>query len=142
MKYKTFKSTLVLVTAALLISGSAFAQHERGGKDDRLQHRGPHDAESRVAHMTHQLDLSDEQSAQLLLVMQEADVEREALHQQIIEQMEPELCGLQLSTEADIRNILTEDQLASMQEMKQERERRRDGRSGRGMGNLDCSAYE
>jgi Spy/CpxP family protein refolding chaperone len=142
MKHIASKSTLVLVTATLLIAGSAFAQQERGGRDVRGGSHGPHDAETRVAHMSRQLDLSDEQSVQLLLVMQAAEEEREALHESIMEQIEPELCELQVSTEAEIRSILTEDQQAEMDAMKQERGENRGARPSRGMGNLDCSTYE
>jgi len=142
MKFKKLKSTLVFVTATLLVAGSAAAQQEWGGKEDHGRHHGPHDAESRVAHMTQELDLTDEQSAELLQVMQVADAEREALHQAIMKQMEPEICGLQVSTEQEIRNILTEDQLAAMEASRRERAGKRDRRFGRGFGDLDCSAYE
>lgn len=146
MKRKIFNSSLILVATTLLIAGNTFAQHERGGRDAHGGgyggSHGPHDAETRVAHMSRQLDLSDEQSVQLLLVMQAAEEEREALRERIIEQMEPELCALQLDTESEISNILTEDQQAEMEAMRQERDGKQRGRPARGMGKLDCSAYQ
>jgi Spy/CpxP family protein refolding chaperone len=142
MKHKILKSTLALTVATLLIAGSAIAQQERNGRDGHGKHQGRHDAETRVAHMTRELDLTDEQSAQLLLVMQAADVEREALHQKIMEQMAPELCDLQLSTEADIASILTPDQLADLEARKEGRDEK-PGKKHRGrFSELDCTAYE
>ena len=91
--------------------------------------------------MTQILDLSDDQSAELLEIMQAVDLERMALLEQAFRAVEPEICALQLNVTEEISNILTEDQLAVVEEKRNEREYDRFGKSWRGM-HLDCSAYE
>jgi Spy/CpxP family protein refolding chaperone len=142
MKHQSSKLTWVLVAASLLVAGTATARQDRDSRDGPPSHHGGPDAETRVAHMTRQLDLSDEQSAELLLVMQATDAEREVLRQEFRKQAEPELCALQLSTEREISNILTEEQQATLEDMKQERGGRSGNRNSRGAGKMDCSAYE
>lgn len=134
---------LLGVTAALLmVASTATAQQERGPRGDREGHRGPPDAETRVAKMTRMLDLSDEQSAQLLVIMQDVDQERQILHDKTMELMAPEICDLQLRTESEIAGILTEEQWALMEEKKAARAEKGKRRGHRGMDDLDCSAYE
>ena len=131
---------LALLAAFILVSVNASAGQDRERNGDRPERHGPPDAEMRVAKMTQQLDLSDEQSADLLVVMQGLDIERNALREEMQAQMEPELCRLQISTEREIATILTAEQLIQLEEKKGQRDGKRRGR--RGMENLDCSAYE
>jgi len=139
MNTPSFKTLLLVSLATVLISGSTLAQYERG---DRGRHHGPPDAETRVAHMTKSLDLTDEQSAELLQLMQAVDLEREALHQKMMNQMEPEICDLQLRVEADTISILTDEQLAMYESRKDGRGSKRGEHERHGMRNLDCSAYD
>lgn len=139
MNTPSLKTLLIVSLATVLISGNVLAQHERG---DRGKHHGPPDAETRVAHMTRSLDLTDEQSAEMLQLMQAVDQEREALHQKMMTQMEPEICDLQLRVEADTINLLTDEQLAKYESRKDGHDSKRSEYGGRGMRNLDCSAYE
>ena len=137
--------TLFIITAATLLFASAAAaqnsQGDRGNGVDRRAHHGAADAEARVAHMTQLLGLSDDQSAELLEILQAVDQERMALHEQAFQAVEPEICALQLHVAEEIRTILTEDQLAVIEARKREHENDRFGKSWRGM-HLDCSAYE
>jgi len=147
MNVLSIKTLFIVTVATLFCTASASAQNGQGnGAEhangfDRSAHHGPADAETRVAHMTLMLDLSDDQSAELLEIMQAVDQERMALHEQAFKDLEPEICALQLNVAAEIRTILTEDQLALLEAKRTEREKDRFGKSWRGM-QLDCSAYE
>jgi Spy/CpxP family protein refolding chaperone len=142
MKTLSNRSRIAFAAALLLVAASAVARQDGGPHGDRSGHRGPPDAEMRVAKMTQMLDLTDEQSARLLVVMQDVDLERDALHDRIMEQMKPELCDLQLRTESEINTILTPEQLALLQEQKESRPERARDRGRRGMDRLDCSEFE
>ena len=138
MNALSIKTLFIITAATLLFASAAAAQNSQG---DRRAHHGAADAEARVAHMTQLLDLSDDQSAELLEILQAVDQERMALHEQAFQAVEPEICALQLHVAEEIRTILTEDQLAVIEARKSERENDRFGKSWRGM-HLDCSAYE
>jgi hypothetical protein len=147
MNALSIKTLFIITVTTLLFTAGAAAQNGQGNGGDRTREfdrgaqHGPADAETRVAHMTRMLDLSDEQSAELLEIMQAVDRERMALHEQAFQELEPEICTLQLNIAAEIKNILTDDQLALLEAKKSEREKDRFGKSWRGM-QLDCSAYE
>lgn len=130
------KSTLLagLMLAALLPAVTALAQSERSGGN---WHHGPPGAERQLAHLDRALDLTDEQSLQLLELLQVAEADRAALHDRIMESYRPELCALKQSTEADILAILTPEQAATFAQMHEERAGRRAGRHGGAA--LDCS---
>ena len=140
MKIMSNRSLVALAAALLLVAATAAARQDGPPRGDRGGHRGPPDAEMLVARMTEALDLSDEQSAQLLVVMQEVDQERDALQEQVMAQMKPEFCELQLRTDAEISTILTPEQLALYEEKKAARAEK--GRGRQGLGKLDCSEYE
>jgi Spy/CpxP family protein refolding chaperone len=96
--------------ALLLAAGTAHA----GDPGDHHGRHGP-DLEKRVAHMAVELDLSDEQSQQLLAVLQASAAEREALQAKIDEQFKPEMCALHLATKEQVLEILTAEQAAEME---------------------------
>ena len=127
------KLPLVILAVALLPVTYLQAQ------PDQTRHRGPPGAETRVAHLTRALDLSDEQSARLLEVFQAVDEERQALRQQVMLQMKPQICELQLATKAEISQILDDEQRAKREDIKAAKKpgRERDGR--RGFHDMDCS---
>ena len=147
MNALSIKTLFIITVTTLLFTTGAAAQNGQGNGGDRANgfdrgaHHGPADAETRVAHMTRMLDLSDEQSAELLEIMQAVDRERMALHEQAYQELEPEICALQRNVAEEINKILTDDQLDLLEARKSEREQDRFGRSWRGM-QLDCSAYE
>jgi Spy/CpxP family protein refolding chaperone len=131
-------TTLLAISLALAL----FPASQLWAQPDQARHHGPPDAEMRVAHMSRALELSDEQSARLLEVFQAVDEERQALHEQAMLQMKPQLCELQLATRAEVHEILDAEQLARLEDMKARRESDNDRRKKRGMHDLDCSAYE
>jgi Spy/CpxP family protein refolding chaperone len=126
--------------AALLMAGPALAQGLGQGpgqsmgqsmgqghpqRIDRQGHHGPPDAVEQLARMQQTLDLSDEQSLQMLEVLQTAEADREALHTRVMESFQPEFCALRDRKEADILAILTPEQAATFEQLKQERAGRR-----------------
>jgi Spy/CpxP family protein refolding chaperone len=127
-----------LMLAGLFSAMAALAQAERA---DRYWHHGPPGAEGQLAHLDRALNLTDEQSLQLLEVLQVAEAERTALHERVMESIRPEICALKQSTEAEILAILTPEQAAAFEQMHQERAGRDEGRrAGRHGGRaLDCS---
>ncbi len=136
MKYPI--ATLLTITLAVTL----FAASQLQAGSDRDRRHGPPDAEMRVAHMSRALELSDEQSAQLLDLFQAVDEERRAMHEQTMELMKPQICELKLATQTELEGILDEVQLAEMEEMKAMRESDNDHRRWRGMHDLDCSSSD
>lgn len=126
-----------LMLAGLLSAMAALAQAERS---DRYWHHGPPGAESQLAHLDRSLELTDEQSLQLLEVLQVAEAERAALHERVMDSLKPEICALKQNTEAEILAILTPEQAETFEQMHQERAGRHEGRqAGRhGRPALDC----
>lgn len=127
---------LLFVFPAITLLAASHLQ----AQPDQAFHHGPPDAEMRVAHLTRALDLSNEQSVELLEVFQAVDEERQALRRQVLLQIKPQLCELQLATEAEISRILDEDQLAELEDIKARHENTRGGR--RRTHDLDCSDFE
>lgn len=132
-KYPILFTALFL--AGLLSAGTALAE-----RPDRNWQHGPPDAVGQLAHLDRALDLSDEQSKELLEILQASQAEREALHAQIMESLGPEICALRESTEAEILAILTPEQAELFQEMRQERNDRRHARHGPPA--LDCTGQD
>lgn len=128
--------TLLITLATVLLCGTALAQ---AGQQERRGFHGPPGAEQRLAMLNERLDLSDEQSVQILQVLQEAETEREALQQRIMEQMKPEMCAQMVATEEEIRAALTEDQAERFEQLRESR----GSRPGRGRDRAapDCSEY-
>ena len=85
---------------------------------DQNRYQGPPDAEMRVARLSRTLNLSDEQSLELLEVFQAVDAERQALRQQATLQMKPQICELQLTTLAKMNHILDEAQMARLEDFR------------------------
>ena len=136
----TYKRPLLMAAfalAALLPAAAALAQAER---TEHFWHHGPPGAERQLAHLDRALELTDEQSLQLLEVLQVAEAERAALHERIMESLHPDLCALKQSTEEEILAILTPEQAETFQQLHEERanrhEERHAGRHGRPA--LDC----
>ncbi|MDZ4728396.1 MAG: hypothetical protein SH820_00395 [Xanthomonadales bacterium] len=102
-------SYLISIPLALLLATSIAQAEPR----DR-HHRGP-DMEKRIERMTEELALGEEQSAQLLAVMEASAAEREALREKYATQMKPELCTLHLATMEQVREILTAEQAAELE---------------------------
>ena len=131
------KTITLSILLLLLLSTTAQAQPGPGkGKSgwDRP------DAAKRVAHMSIELELTEEQSSQLLEVLTAAEAERENLSAQ----HSTDMCSLRDITNAQIEEILTADQSVRLEEMKTQMETRREEKRGQRGGNHsqrpDCDA--
>lgn len=129
---------LGVVLTALLTAGAAVAGHPKSGEGP---HYGRHSAEAHLARLADSLDLNDEQSAELLIVLQASEEERRALHRQIMQQIRPEVCAQREATHAEILSILTPQQAEEFQAMIAEHEQRTFGRGRRGgWSDVNCEA--
>lgn len=136
----------ILLCAGMLSSPALLAGKSQGGmgwgNDD--WDRGPPTAEEKVARMDRALDLEDEQADALLDVLRRADADRAALHAQFQSEYQPELCSLRDSIDADIAAILTPEQAAQWDQLRQQGY---DGAAARGQQQhkrfrLDCPQDE
>ena len=128
MKSLTMNKALLLSGAvALLVAGSAHA-----GRPDHPHGPFEHDFERRVERLAEDLDLSAEQREQLLAVFEASATEHEALREKIQQQFGPEMCALRLATEEQVREILTAEQQAELDERKQRMAEFVEGRGPRG----------
>ena len=121
-------------------AGTAVAQ---SGEDSRDWRQGPPSVEEVLARMSTALDLSDQQSVDLLVVLQEHAAQRAALHEQSMALIGPEICAQRAAAEEDILAILTPEQTDQFLEMKEMRQAKAGERNrGRGPKGPDCSQYE
>lgn len=141
MKSCLSKTFTILTVAALLASGSALAQQP---PSDRDWIKGPPSAEDKLARISEALDLSDEQSVEMLIVLHNQEREAEALREQVHAMIGPEICANRAATETAILAILSEEQAETWAQLREERRERGENREHRrrGPGELDCSAYE
>ena len=141
MKYMNRKLLVLALLVVLLPASLLQAQNNQNWQN------GPPDAETRVARLTAALDLSDEQSVELLAFFQALDQERLALHEQMVQEMAPQICALRADSEAELARVLSPEQLVWLEEMKADRQQGRQGRQGnrrnrpdwQGIPNIDCS---
>ena len=136
------KSTLFLVAlAAFLTTGGALAG---GHESDRGWHQGPPGAERLLAHLSSELNLSNEQSAEMLVILQQAEEGRQALHEKTMALMGPEICAQKAETEEAMLAILDAEQAEQFLELQAQREERAQDRSGKRKGPFgpDCSDFE
>jgi len=141
MKNTTRLMLSVMTVAGLLVAGNALAGHP---KEDRGWHKGPPSPEKQLAQINEALDLSDEQSAEMLAILQDAEKSREILHEQTMAIMGKEICAQKAQTEESILSVLDAEQAETFLQMKDQRAERAKGRrSGNrhGWGSPDCSDY-
>jgi Spy/CpxP family protein refolding chaperone len=116
------KISLILATASLLTAGGALA----GPPDhDGSWRMGPPGPEQRLARLAQNLDLSPEQSQQMLQLLQDAEADHQAVRARFFEEAGPELCAIRQNTEADILDLLTPEQAQLFQLRKEQTEGRR-----------------
>ncbi len=136
MNTRLTKTASILAVVSLLAAGSAFAEKQHGGRDWQ---KGPPSVEERLARISAALDLSDEQSLEMLAILQEQEENKAALHEQMMEMMGPEICAQKAQTEEDILGILTAEQTELYLQIREDRQgqSRKKGRGGNA--ELDCS---
>jgi len=111
IKTRYLASTLALF---LLATGTVLAQPE-GKRHDRK----PPDIEQRLERLSEELGLSEDQAAQLKSVMEASAAERKALKDKYEAQIKPEMCALHEATMEQVREILTPEQAAEMEDRMQ-----------------------
>jgi Spy/CpxP family protein refolding chaperone len=131
------KMVLIVAIASLLSTGSAVAQHHKGDSDWQ---RSPQSTEEKLARISAALDLSDQQSLDMLAILQQRAESRAAIHEQKMELLGPEVCAQRAETEAAILAILTAEQTELFLQIKEDRQSNPDrkGHAGRRLGELDC----
>lgn len=142
MNNRFFIYPTILALTTLMFAASAMAEPARGKGLRAEWHHGPPGAEQQLARLDQALELSDEQAAELLSVLQAADAERQALHERVMAQFRPEICALMLETDAEVIAVLTPEQAEAFQQMKEERRQRKDGGWGGHMAGFGCYAVE
>lgn len=118
------KAISLFILPGLLLSATVLAQPGPGKGQSGWERP---DTSRRVAHMSIELELNDEQSAQLLEVLTAAESERELLS----EQHRLDMCSLRDVTNARIEEILTPEQSVRLEEMKAQMETRHGEKQGR-----------
>lgn len=136
-----FKKTLIILTlSGLLVSAGAFAQKGPGpgGYDgDWLRGHKP-TVEERLARISEALDLTPEQSVQMLQVLQEQEQQRLALHEETMALMGEKICAQRETHELAVLDILTAEQAELFLEHQAQRHERARAR-GRSLNGPDCS---
>jgi Spy/CpxP family protein refolding chaperone len=135
------KTISIVVIVSLMTAGAAFAQNQKG---DRDWQKGPPRVEEKLARISAALDLSDQQSIDMLVILQEQEEKRTALHDQSMLLMGPEICAQRAEAEDAILAILTPEQVETFLQIREERQdKAKDRGHGRkGRRGLDCSDYE
>ena len=139
MNTRLSKMVLILAVISLLSVGSTFAQNQKGDRED--WQKGPPTAEEKLARISAALNLSGDQSQEMLRVLQEQGEKGAALHEQTMMIMGPEICAQRAENEEAILAILDADQTELFLQMKEQR--RADAantrnRNAKRMGELDC----
>ena len=128
----------ILAIISLLSAGSAFAQNQKGDRDD--WQKGPPSVEERLARISAALNLDSQQSLEMHALMQEQAENQAAIHEQAMAMLGPEICAQRAEHEAAMLTILDPDQTELFMQIKQERQAKanRKGRGGNRMGELNC----
>ena len=87
------------------------------------------------------LNLSDEQTVAMLVILQRQAEQKAALHEQVMVLMGPEICAQRAETEDAILALLDAEQTELFLQAKEERKLKAEqqNRSGKRRGELDCS---
>ena len=138
MNTRLSKTVSILAIASLLTAGSVLAQNRQSDNDWQ---KGPPTAEEKLARISAALNLSGDQSQEMLRVLQEQAEKGAALHEQTMMIMGPEICAQRAENEEAILAILDADQTELFLQMKEQR--RADAantrnRNAKRMGELDC----
>ena len=134
--FSKFIATLAIIS--LLAAGSALAQNKQGGQRD--WQKGPPSVEEKLARISAALDLDEQQAREMLVVLQNHEADRVALHERTMEIMGPEICAQKLDHEQAVLDILTPEQTEIFLEMNEQRRTKADRKRGgdNGRQKLDC----
>ena len=139
------KTRIKFVATALIASlffTAAWAGSGNGNGGDFDVRKGPPSAEDKLARMSDALHLTADQAMAMLEVLLAAEERRAAAHEEVRALIEPQVCADRLATEEEILSILTPEQVALLEQHKEQRADRSKNRKGRHGPSFDCSAYE
>jgi hypothetical protein len=139
MNTRLSKMVAILAVVSLLSAGSSLAQNQRGAWED--WQKGPPTAEEKLARISAALNLSGDQSQEMLRLLQEQGEKGAALHEQTMLLMGPEICVQRAENEEAILAILDPDQTELFLQMKEQRgagAANTRNRNAKHMGELDC----
>lgn len=144
MNTRLNKPLIILTLAGLLASASAFAQKGNGpgGNDGDWMRGHKPTVEERLARISDALDLTPEQSVQMLQVLQEHEQQRLALHEETMALMGDRICAQREAHEQAVLDILTAEQAELFLQHQAQRSARAQERaqaSGRPFNGPDCS---
>jgi Spy/CpxP family protein refolding chaperone len=130
------KSPIILCipVVALMLASTAWSQQGQG------KGHGRPSLDERVARLSQELDLSDEQAMQVRDIMSDAQASRPNVRIMDREEARPALCRHMLETDARIKAVLSESQVEQYDVFKESRKAGMGG--GRGRGPVDCSEFE
>jgi len=138
MNTRLSKMVSILAIASLLTTGSVLAQNRQSDNDWQ---KGPPTAEEKLARISAALNLSGDQSQEMLRLLQEEGEQRAALHEQTMMLMGPEICAQRAAHEEAMLAILDQEQTELFLQMKDQRQAnatRSQGRNAKRMGKLNC----
>jgi Spy/CpxP family protein refolding chaperone len=139
MKNRMPKICAFLATAAMLTASTASAGPPEQEGPWRMGPAGP---EQRLARLSEQLDLSPEQSLQVLELLQAAADDHEAVRERFVEQFGPEICAIRQNTEAEILALLTPGQVAQFELLRAQGAEKQTRQRKGPKAHPDCTAFD
>jgi hypothetical protein len=121
MKLTVFIALFFALAMSPLMAEPPEGGHERGGK----RHHGQRTERNPGEHLTEALGLSEDQAAEIDAIFAAQRAEHEAIresHQEQREAFMAERCARRADVEAQIANVLDDDQLTQFEDMKAKRE--------------------
>ena len=119
MNSRLSKVVSILAVVSLLSAGSVLAQSRQ--RDNDWQ-KGPPSVEEKLARISAALNLNDQQSIDMHVLLLEQDKNRAEIHQQAMAMLGPEICAQKAENEKAILTILDQEQTKLFLEIKEQRE--------------------
>lgn len=108
--------TIVMTTLAVLLTATSVYAQPDGGMERGGKHGGKHRGDP-VAHLTEKLNLSDEQVTEVQAIFEES----RAQHMAIQSSVRDEHCAVREQTHAQLKAVLTEEQMTQFDAMEGKR---------------------
>ena len=139
MNTRLSKMVSIFAIVSLLTAGSVLAQNQKGDRED--WQNGPPTAEEKLARISTALNLSGDQSREMLRLLQDQEDKRAALHEQTMLLMGPEICAQRAANEEAMLAILDAEQTELFLQIKEQRQVNASnsrGRNAKRMGEMNC----
>lgn len=139
MNTRLSKTVSIFAIVSLLTAGSVLAQNQKGDRED--WQNGPPTAEEKLARISAALNLSGNQSQEMLRLLQDQEENRVALHEQTMMLMGPEICAQRAENEEAMLAIMDAEQTELFLQIKEQRQANATNsrsRHAKRMGELDC----